>query len=271
MKTRSPLKKLAAAALAASALVGCSVSAPSTVNQPVVPPAAELISPAFQVLVDEKVDEKKDEHAKKLAEFLAKLALTSEQKTQLKGVVRDAFQRAKSLQAEIRPIATAPEIDRAALTLAIQNAMAEDAAQDAQTLEGVRVVLTESQRALIADKLTEMSKKEDDAHTKMFEALMEKAKEQITMTDAQKESFSKLKTAFMGYWKSNRSAYYMAMAAHMRDGNQQRLQMELAKLNANIPVETMVAFMASLNQEQRQKLATWKEKLMEKIQSKLTD
>ncbi|MNX07205.1 hypothetical protein D3C86_368810 [compost metagenome] len=271
MKTRSPLKKLAAAALAASALVGCSVSAPSTANQPVVlPPAAEIISPAFQVLVDEKSDEHM-EHAKKLKEFLAKLALTSEQKTQLKGVVRDAFQRAKSLQAEIRPIATAPEIDRAALTMAIQNAMAEDAAQDAQTLEGVRVVLTESQRALIADKLTEMSKKEDDAHTKLFEALMEKAKEQVTMTDAQKEGFSKLKTAFMGYWKSNRSAYYMVMAAHMHDGNQERLRMELAKLNANMPVETMVDFMASLNQEQRQKLATWKEKLMEKIQSKLTD
>lgn len=269
MKTRSPLKKLAAAALAASALVGCSVSAPSTVNQPVVvPPAAELMAPAYQVLVEDKQD-----HSKKLTEFLTKLALTDEQKTQLKGVVKDAFERAKTLQTEIKPLVTAPEIDRKALTTAIQNAMVADAAQDAQTLEGVRVVLTPAQRTLIADKLMEMSKAdvENDVHTKMFEKLMDKAGEQITMTAAQKEAFSKLRTSFLDYWKTNRSAYYTAMATHMRDGDQQQLQLELERLNGSIPTDAMVSFMASLNQEQRQKLATWKEELMAKISSKLTE
>lgn len=267
MKTRSPMKKLAAVAVAASALVGCSVSTPSTVNQPLAaPPAAELTAPAFQVLV-----EAKSEHSKKMSEFLTKLALSSEQKTTLKGVLSNAFERAKPIQAEIKPLVTAPQIDRTALRSAIEVAMKADAAQDAQTMEEARKVLTMEQRMLIADKLDEMSKREDDPHTKMFERLMDKAGEQVTMTEPQKEAFKQLRTAFRDFWMTNRGAYYTAMAAHMRNGDQQKLQAEFERLNEGVPTDAMVSFMASLDQSQRQKLVTWKENLMERIQKKLTE
>jgi hypothetical protein len=266
MKTRSPMKKLAAVAVAASALVGCSVSAPSTINQPVVaPPTTELTAPAFQVLVEDK-----SEHSKKMSEFLAKLALSQNQKSELKSVLRSAFERAKPIQSELKPLVTAPEIDRTALRAAIEVAMKADAAQDAQTMEEARKVLTEAQRTLIADKLMEMSQSEDDPHTKMFEKLMEKAGEQVTMTEKQQMAFNQLKAAFRDFWMTNRAAYYSAMAMHMRNGDQSQLQGEFERLNEGIPTDAMVTFMATLNQEQRQKLTAWKESLLEKIQAKLT-
>jgi uncharacterized membrane protein len=259
------MKKLAAVVVAASALVGCSVSAPSTANQPLIaPPASALSAPTYQVLVEDS-----SEHKKKFEEFMKQLALSEDQKTQLKSIVKNALERAKPLQAELKPLITAPTIDRSALSTAVQNAMKADAAQDAQTLEEVRETLSPEQRTLIADKLTEMSTREEDPHTKMFEKLMDKAGMQITMTESQKTAFSNLKTAFMDFWKTNRAAYYTAMAMHMKEGDQAKLQAEFERLNAGVPSEAMIDFMANLDQSQRQKLVAWKEGLMQKIANKL--
>ena len=268
MKTRSPMKKLAAMVVGASALVGCSVNPPSTTKLPVTPPA--LTAPTFQVL-GEAEDADKAEQSKKMQEFLAQLALTEAQKTQLKSVIKGAFERAKPIQAAIKPLATAPEVDRTALKAAIEVAMKADAAQDAQTLEEVKQVLTESQRMLIANKLNEMATKKDDPHMKMIDKLIEKASEQITMTTEQKEAFSKLKSAMHDFWMENRGAYYKAMATHMTSGSQADLQAEFTRLNAGIPTDAMVTFTASLDQSQRQKLVAWKEGLMERIASKLSE
>jgi len=269
MKTRSPMKKLAAVAVAASALVGCSVNAPSTAKQPLTPPAVEFRAP-YQVLV-EADGAAMDEHKQKMSAFMAQLALTDAQKTQLKGVIKGALERAKPIQTEMKPLVTAPEIDRTALRAAIEVAMKADAAQDAQTLEEVKGILTDAQRTLIANKLNELSTREDDPHMKLFEKLMDKAEEQVTLNEQQKEAFSQLKSAMRDFWMTNRAAYYQAMATHMQSGSQSDLQAELERLNEGIPSDAMVTFMASLDQSQRQMLVAWKEGLMDRIAAKLSD
>lgn len=280
MKTRSPMKKLAAAVVAASALVGCSAQAPSTSKTPIIPPAAELSSPAYQVLVEESehsmmAEHHKmlSEHHKKLAEFLAKLNLSEEQKTKLKGVIKSAFARAKALQAEYKPLVTAKTIERPALHAAIAAALKADANLDTQTLSEVREILTPEQRTMIAEKLMEMEKRksEDDAHTKMFEKLMDKAGEQITMTEAQKSHFTQLRSSFLEFWKKNRAEYYMAMGKFMTHDNRDELRKTLTRLNESMPTNSVVEFMASLDQSQRQALAEWKEKWMESVAKKLTE
>ena len=270
MKTRSPMKKLAAMVVAASALVGCSVNPPSTAKQPMIPPASALSAPSFQVLV-EADEETASEHKKKMAEFLAQLALSDAQKTQLKGVIKGAFERAKPIHTEMKPLITAPEIDRTALRAAIEVAMKADAAQDAQTMEEVKQVLNPAQRTLIADKLVEMAGKMEDPHMKLIDTMMDKAAEQVTLSATQQEAFSQLKSAMRDFWMTNRGAYYKAMAAHMKSGSQADLQAEFARLNEGIPTDAMVTFMASLDQSQRQKLVAWKEGLMERIASKLSE
>ncbi len=267
MKTRSPVKKLAAVALAASALVGCSVSAPSATKQPLVaPPSVELSVPSYQVLVDEK-----SEHKKMMSEFLAKLALSDAQKTQLKGVVKDALARGKSMMDEIKPLVTGQTVDKAALKSAMATMLKEDAAQDAKTMEAVRQVLTPDQRTLIADKLMEMSEKStaDDPHTKMYMKLMDKAGSQITMNETQKAAFAQMKSDFMAFWDANRVAYYKAMAKHMKDGKEHDLHFEFERLAEGWNTDSAVNFVASLDQSQRQAMVAWKEGLLAKIASKL--
>ncbi len=264
MKTRSPVKKLAAAVVAAGVLVGCTVSSPSTAPKAIAPaPVAELSGPAFELLVDDT------KHSKMASEFLAKLALSEAQKTELKGVIKAAFEKMKPIQAALKPLVTGPEIDRTALSAAIKVAMQADAAQDAQTMEAVREILTPTQRKLLADKLKEMATSEDDPHMKIFEKLMDKAGAQVTMTATQREAFTQLKSAFMGFWTTNREAYMTAMAKHMEDGNEQELHQEFARLSETIPSDAMISFMASLDQSQRQTLIAWKEEWQNKIVSKL--
>ena len=166
MKIRMPLRKVAAAFLAATAMAGCSVNAPATAPAPA--PHAAVQNPVFQVFVDDM------DHKKAHAAFMAKLKLTEEQKTQLKGIIVAAIDRAKPIRDELKPLVTAPEIDRTALRTGIEVAMKADAAQDAQTMAEVRNVLTAEQRQILADKLNEMATSQDDPHMKLMEKLMDK-------------------------------------------------------------------------------------------------
>jgi Spy/CpxP family protein refolding chaperone len=267
MKTRSPVKKLAAVVLAASALVGCSVSAPSAAKNPVVaPPAVELSAPSYQVLVEEA-----SEHSKKMSEFLAQLALTDAQKTELKGVFKNALERAKPMHEALKPLVTGESVDTTTLQAAMATALKEDAANDAKTMEELRQVLTPEQRTLIANKLMEMSQQsvDDDPHSKLFTKLMDKASSQLTMSETQKAAFNQMKSDLLAFWAANRAAYYTAMAKHMQDGKEHDLHHEFERLIAGWNTNSAVSFIASLDQSQRQAMVAWKEGLMEKIASKL--
>lgn len=268
MKTRSPMKKLAALVVAASALVGCSVNSPLAAKQPALPSDDALLTPHYQVLVEADTVKAKH-HKKKASEFMAKLALTDAQKTQLKAVMKEALDKAIALQKSKASLLTGAEIDPKALMAGIEDAIKQDAIQDAQTMEAVKQVLDDAQRTLVADKLMEMASKQDDPHTKLFDKLMDKVGKQITMTAEQKAAFDTLKTDFKDFWLENRAAYYQAMAAHMKSGSQADLQAAFERLGQNLPADSMVAFLSTLDQDQRQALVAWKEKLMARIAAKL--
>jgi hypothetical protein len=264
MKSRSPVKKLAAAAVAATALVGCGLGANAPDPRPaVVPPPVEWSQPAFEVLVEDS------DASKAHAEFFAKLALTEAQKTQIKGVIRDALKRMEPLREAMKPLVTGKTVDRAALSAGIAKALKADAEQDAQTMAELRAVLTDAQRKLLADTLTEMGTRQDDPHTKIFEKLMDKAADQIQMTEDQKMDFAQVKADFLEFWKTHRAAYMTSMAKFMHDGKQHDLHHEFERLNAKLSTDSMVAFVSELDQSQRQKLVAWKESWLDKIASKL--
>lgn len=272
------MKKLAAAMVAASALVGCSVGAPSTISKPDMAPTFELSAPDVQVHDAVKTARMKAmhehmtaAHMKKMAEFLQKLELSETQKTELKSALKNAFERAKPLRAEIKPLVLGAMIDRMALKSAIADVMKKDASMDAQTLEEVRTILNWKQRMMIVEKLNAKTAHEEDEHTQLFRKLIDKAGDEIALNEAQKESFMKLKSSFLDFWKQNREAYYSAMATYMQSGNKGALKTELETLNAKFPTDEAVNFMASLEKEQREKLVHWKETLTEKIESKLME
>lgn len=278
MKTRSPMKKLAATMVAASALVGCSVGAPSTIKAPDMAPAFDLSAPAVQG-IDEATSARMKamhehmtaDHMKKMAEFLQKLNLSETQKTELKNAIKKAFERNKSLRAEVKPLVIGEKVDRMALKSVLDEVMKKDAIEDAQTLEDVRTILTWKQRMMIVEKLQAKTSHEDDEHTKLFRKLIDKAGQEISLNEAQKESFRQLKSSVLDYWKQNRMEYYTAMATYLQSGNKGALKTQLENLNAKFPSEAAANFMASLDQAQREKLVHWKETLMEKIESKFTE
>lgn len=265
MKTRSSMKRFAAGVLAASALVGCSMKAPSAAPPPAVTPA-ELTPPGLEVLV------KKDGvHSEKMKEFLAQLALSEDQKTQLKAVVKDAFAKAKSMHERIKPLLTGETVDTSLLEPAIASALKEDAANDAETMQAMRDVLNSEQRTLIAKTIMKLSQKpvDEDPHTKLFNKLMDKAAEQVSLSESQKAGFAQMKSDLMAFWTENRVAYYAAMAKHMEDGDKQALQAKFEELIENWKTDSAVSFIASLDQSQRQTMIAWKEGWLDKIAGKL--
>lgn len=263
MKSRTFVKKLAALAVTAGALAGCGVSTNAPAPQPLLAPAAESSHPVFEVLVEGS------DHKKAHAEFMAKLALTAEQKTEIKAAMLNALERMKPIREKMKPLVTGETVDKAALSKAITELMQVDAQQDAQTMAELRAILTESQRKLIADKLISMASSTEDPHTKMFERLMKQASGQVKLNAAQRASFAKVKADFLGFWQANRAAYYKHMASFMWHGKKEQLQQEFEQLHAKWPTESAVDFMAELDQSQRQSLVAWKEQKLEKFASKL--
>lgn len=264
MKSRPVIKKLAALAVTAGALVGCGVGGNTPAPQPLAaPPTAEWSHPAFEVLVENS------DHKKAHEEFMAKLALTSEQKTQIKGVMLNALERMKPIREKMKPLVTGEKVDQAALDSAIAEYVKEDAKQDAQTMSELRAVLTEAQRKLVADKLIAMSTSKQDPHKQMFEKLMKEAAGKIKLTTEQKQSFMKMKSDFMSFWDANREAYLTKIASFMWHGKQEMLQQDFENLSSKWPKESAVSFIAGLDQSQRQAMVDWKEQWLAKFESKL--
>jgi protein CpxP len=256
-------RRLLATLIGLGMLAGCGKAGP--IAPMAAPPQQQQTADSFSL-----------QHRDKGHRMFAELKLTDAQKQKIKKIMAEARSERKEDREALKELITAKTVDKEALSAAIQDKMAnygDKVDRKVSMLADIRAVLTPEQRDKAAELLRERAtkaKSHGERHKKI-RAKMSRIADKLEMTDDQRAKFKAVLDAYDAGSDARHerwAAKKEAMAAFAESGDEAALRAALMAARPEIPVAAIVDAMASLDQDQRQKLMKMHMKMHQKRMGK---